>query len=125
MRLAKKKLLRLMNYVHSSIETMMIGWVDQTNDDADLHLFTDSDFAGCAVSQRSTTGVHLVIAGKYTQFPLNAVSKRQSCVGVSTPEVEGVAANHGVTYELIPAMDFANKILRANFQSYFHEETLH
>ena len=33
-----------------------------------------------------------------------------------------MAANHGVTYELIPAMDLGLTLLRPGFQSFFHED---
>ena len=33
-----------------------------------------------------------------------------------------MSANHGITYELLPAMDAADYVLRKSYQAYFHED---
>ena len=68
-------------------------------------------WGGCPDTQRSTTGVFLCMRGTGTMFPLVAISKRQSCVSVSTPEAELVAGSHGLERELIPALDMGDKVL--------------
>ena len=55
-------------------------------------------------------------------FPLVAISKRQSCVSVSTPEAELVAGSHGLVRELIPALDMCDKVLPAGYDAIFHED---
>ena len=47
-------------------------------------------------------------------FPLIAISKRQTCVSVSTPEAEIVAGSYGLLRELVPARDMCGKLLCTN-----------
>ncbi len=77
-----KKLNRLMCFVQSTLKWRHMGWVGDNSVDVEPHLFADADFAGCTVSSRSTTGVHLCMRGPSTCFPLAGVSKRQGCVKV-------------------------------------------
>ena len=55
-------------------------------------------------------------------FPLVAISKRQTCVSVSTPEAELVAGSHGLLRELVPALDMCDKLLPPNYPAVFHED---
>ena len=55
-------------------------------------------------------------------FPLVAISKRQSCASVSTPEAELVAGSHGLVRELLPALDMCDKILPGGYDACFHED---
>ena len=87
-----------------------------------LHLYTDAALGGCPDTQRSTTGVFLCIKGDCTMFPLVAISKRQTCASVSTPEAELVAGSHGLVRELLPALDMGDKILPAGYNASFHED---
>ena len=54
--------------------------------------------------------------------PLVAISKRQTCVSWSTPEAELVAGSHGLTRELVPALDMCDKMLPADYEATFHED---
>jgi hypothetical protein len=72
-----KRLRRLVSYIHSTKHYRMVGWVGSQVSDIALHLFADADFAGCAATQRSTSGFHLQARGPHTWFPLACVSKRQ------------------------------------------------
>ena len=117
-----QKLYRLMCYIQTTLKYRQVGYVGDDYDEIDIHLFTDADFAGCGKSQRSTTGVHLQFAGPTTCFPLNSVSKNQSCVSVSTPEAEMVAGKHGVLYELLPVLDLCDRVLRKGYKAQFHED---
>lgn len=69
----------------------MIGWVGDKLADVAPHQFADADFAGCTTTHSSTNGPHLPIIGPSTNFPIQGISKRQSCVSVSTPEAEIVS----------------------------------
>ena len=71
-----KRLHKLVCYVHSSLEQRQVGFIGDSPSDCTLNLFTDADFAGDAVSQRSTSVVHLAMMGRYTQFPLQGISKK-------------------------------------------------
>ena len=55
-------------------------------------------------------------------FPLVAISKRQTCVSPSTPEAELVAGSHGLTRELVPALDLCDKMLPVGYPAAFHED---
>ena len=81
-----------MSYIHSTKHYRVVGWVGDQISDTVLHLFADADFAGCAATQRSTSGFHLQARGPHTWFPLAGVSKRQSCVSHGTLEAELAAA---------------------------------
>ena len=86
------RLRRLVAYIWSSLDKRLVGYVSKKSNESGLHLYTDADLGGCPDTQRSTTGVFLCIKGPDTMFPLVAISKRQSCASISTPEAELVAA---------------------------------
>ena len=70
-----------------------------------LKAFTDSDYAGCLRTARSTSGwcVFLVGAtGAFSTILLDWGSKRQQVVAKSTTEAETVANNEMLTRCLIP-----------------------
>jgi hypothetical protein len=105
-----RKLHRLMCYIHSTLHYRQVGWVYQGGDDAQPTLYTDADFAGCNDTKRSTSGVHLDIAGSKTKFPILGFSKKQTAVSHSTPEAEIVAAAFGLRTEGMPVLDFLGAI---------------
>jgi hypothetical protein len=53
-----KRLHKLMVYVQNSLAYRMYAWNDQSSADGPykLRVYSDSDFAGCSQTQRSTTG---------------------------------------------------------------------
>jgi hypothetical protein len=53
-----KRLHRLMVYIQNSLSYRMYAWNDQAASDGQfkLRVYSDSDFAGCSQTQRSTTG---------------------------------------------------------------------
>ena len=53
---------------------------------------------------------------------LVALSKRQTCVSVSTPEAELVAGSHGLTRELVPALGMCDKMIPAYYHTIFHDD---
>ena len=81
-----KRILRLIRYIHSSYSLRMVGFVGDDVTDMHLSCFTDADFAGDVVSQRSTSGIHLALHGPNTIYPLHALSAKQIAVAKSTPE---------------------------------------
>ena len=64
-----RRLHRLVGYIHGSKSLRQIGYVADTLGCLEPHLFADADFAGCTATQRSTSGLHLVIRGPGTCFP--------------------------------------------------------
>ena len=69
------------------------------------HIFTDADLAGCAVTQRSTTGVLSCVRGPHTSFPVGVICKRQGSVSHSTPEAEIVALDAGLRALGVPSQE--------------------
>ena len=60
-----KRILRLMRYVHCTYELRLVGFVGNDVCDINLSVFTDADFAGDSISQRSTSGVHMALAARH------------------------------------------------------------
>jgi hypothetical protein len=60
---------------------------------------------------RVATGVALVMEGPNTRMVVNGVSKRQTAVSHSTPEVEIVAVDYAVRAEGVPALSLISAIL--------------
>ena len=116
------RLYRLMCYIHSTYHYRLTGWVGNTLDEVDVHLFADADFAGDSKSSKSTSGIALVLLGSRTAFPLAGQSKKQTCVSHSTPEAEVVAADHGMRTYGLPGMDLWDKLLDRAIVLQFHED---
>ena len=87
------KLHRLMCYINASKDVKMYGKVGDSLEDVRLALFSDTDFAGCKSTMRSTPGVFLKLSGPNTHFPLSGCSVKQGAVSHSTTEAEIVAAD--------------------------------
>ncbi len=120
--LEDRKLHRLMSYVHSTLDLRLYGWV---GDDADVispHLFADADFAGCALSQRCTSGAFVVLRGPRTSFPIACASKRQGCVSHSTPEAELVAMDHALRQLGLPSLPLWETLIPNFGRIHVHED---
>ena len=87
------ELFRLMCYIHTTKAHKMTGWVNDPFHELQGRIYSDSDFAGCEQTSRSTNGIHTCLLGKNTYFPLSGQSKRQGCISQSTTEAELVAAS--------------------------------
>ena len=86
-----------------------------------LTLFRDADFAGCLDTAESTPGVLIALTGPNSFFPLNAISKKQSCVSHSTPEAEIVAADLAIRAEGLPAPQLWGMVLEGPMKPVFQE----
>jgi hypothetical protein len=64
--------------------------------DQELHVYVDTDWAGCPDTRRSTTGYII----KLTKSPVSWSSRRQRTVAISTCEAEYVAG-YKATQEII------------------------
>ena len=82
----------------------------------------EADLGGCALTSRSSSGIHLALRGPNTMFPLNSVFKRQSCTSTATAEAEFVAACFGNRNELMPILDLADVILPTDYEGLFLED---
>ena len=116
-----RRLHRLISYINASLGKRLVGYIGDTPSDLRPHLFTDADLAGCAQTQRSTTGVVHCVRGPHSSFPIAVVSKRQGCVSHSALEVELVALDHGLRAVGLPAMDIWD-ILLPGAQLLVHED---
>lgn len=111
-----------MCYVNSSLKNRQVGYVGDEVTRVHWDLFTDADFAGDMVSQKSTSGVHLTLMGPNTMFPLHGISKKQTVVSFSTPEAEMVAGCFGYRSIFIPAMQLWCVMLPNLATPRFHED---
>ena len=75
--------------------------------DCQLWLFADADFAG-EHDRKSTTGSYMVLVGPNTYFPINAFSKKQTAITMSSTEAEVIAANHAVRTQGLPRLSPSN-----------------
>ena len=99
-----------------------MGWVGDKLSDLQPHLFADADFAGCSDTQRSTSGLHCVIMGPTTNFPIQGISKRQGCVSHSTPEAEIVATSYALRMVGLPALQLWHTLLPHTPTILVHED---
>ena len=89
-----------------------MGWIGDRFEDLVPHLFTDADFAGCDMSLKSTSGIHVCLLGPRSNFPLAGQSKRQNCISQSTTEAELVAASLGTKNYGISLTAFMKQVCR-------------
>ena len=82
-----------LSYINSSLDYKLKGHIGDNPKDLNITLYSDADFAGCFDTAKSTSGVFIALTDPNSFFPLNAISKKQSCVSHSTPEAEIVAAD--------------------------------
>jgi hypothetical protein len=104
-------LYKLICYIKSSENYLMIGRVGDRPEGLSIQLFTDADFAGEKSSARSTSGGLLALVGSDTFFPLAWVSKRQTATSRSTTEAEMISLAHSVFGEAMPALSLWERIL--------------
>ena len=117
------RLHRLVCYINSSLDLHLKGHVGDSLDQLQLSLYSDADFAGDKSTSKSTTGIFLALTGPNTFFPLNGVSKKQTCVSHSIPEAEVVAANAAVRFEGLLALQLWDTILGRPVQATLLEDS--
>jgi hypothetical protein len=71
---------------------------------------------------RSTSGIFLCLRAGDSFVPLSGISKRQSCVSISTLEAEIVAANQAVRQCGLPALVLWEQLLGRSQVVRFHED---
>ena len=94
---------RLVAYIHHSKESFLEGFIGDDFSECQLWLFADADHAG-EHNSKSTTGSAIILVGPHTYYPLNAFSKKQSVISISSTEAEVVAASHALRAEGIPML---------------------
>ena len=106
-----RRLARLMQYIRYSQHWKQVAHVGDDAQSLKIVLFADADFAGCAETARSTTGVFLAIMGANTFVPVAAMSKRQGCVSHSTTEAELVAMDTALRLFGLPMQTLLQPLL--------------
>ena len=101
---------RLVSYINSTLDLTMQSFIGDRFRDCQLWLFADADFAG-EHDSKSTTGSYMVLVGPNTYFPINAFSKKQTAITMSSTEAEVIAANHAVRTQGLPSLSLFNYIL--------------
>ena len=81
----------------------MQGFIGDKIGDCKLWLFCDADWAG-EHDSKSTSGCALFLVGPNTYYPLNAFSKKQTSITMSSTESEVISANHGVRAQGLPSL---------------------
>ena len=117
-----KALHRLICDINSTLDYRLKGYIGDKMDDLRLSLYSDADFASCKETSRSTSGLFLSLEGPNSFFPLNAQSKKQTCVSHSTPESEIVAADAAVRIMGLPALDLWDVALGRRVKLDFYED---
>ena len=88
----------LVSYINCTKHHFLEGFIGDAFDQCQLWLFADADHAG-EHDSKSTSGSAIVLVGPNTSLPLNAFSKKQTVVAISSTEAEVVAANHSMRAE--------------------------
>ena len=101
---------RLVSYIQSTLDLTMRSFIGDRFRDCQLWLFADADFAG-EHDSKSTTGSYMVLVGPNTYFPINAFSKKQIPITMSSKEAEVIAASHAVRTQGLPSLSLFNYIL--------------
>ena len=99
-----KRLHRLMCYMNSTKNHKQYGWVGDSVENLELHLFCDADLAGDVNDSKSASGGLWVLVGPHTWFPRSALSKKQTAVSLSSVEAELAALVYGMRNEASPTL---------------------
>ena len=94
---------RLVCYINSSLDIRMQGFIGDRINECKLWLFCDADWSG-EHDRKSTSGCALYLVGPNTYYPLNAFSKKQTSITMSSTESEVISANHGVRAQGLPSL---------------------
>ena len=70
-----KQLHRLVCYINSTVNSTLVGTVQDSTDELHLSLYVDADFAG-ERDAKSTSGGFLTLSGPHTHFPLACLKGR-------------------------------------------------
>ena len=87
----------------TSILCLMSGFIGDHIHECKLWLFSDADWSG-EHDGKSTSGCALYLVGPNTYYPLNAFSKKQASVTMSSTECEVISANRGVRAQGLPSL---------------------
>ena len=100
-----RRLRRLMEYMLSTKDTKLTGFMCDRQEDLELWLFVDADLAGDHESTRSSNGAFLVLVGPSSWMPISWLFSKQTSTSKSTTEAEGVSLVTALLQEAYPVLD--------------------
>ena len=106
-----RRLLRLIQYMHQTVEHSQVCFVGDSPSDCWLTLFSDASFAGDLRDSKSTSGGFLCLVGPNTFVPITWICKKQVAVSHSTAEAEVISLDAGMRLEGIPALTFWSLVI--------------
>ena len=118
------KLKRLIGYLTRTKEYCLYGWIGDKMENLNPTLYADSDFAGCVVTRKSTSGMVHQLTGPNSCFPLMASSKKQNCISHSTAEAELIATCTAVKTVGLPSLILWEEILRRKVKAKLFEDNI-
>ena len=118
---ADKEIHRLIEYINSTLHYRLVGWVGDPKHMLEVALYADADFAG-DISNKSTSGIALLIQGPDTRFMMSTKSTRQSCTSHSSTESEIVAADVALRTVGLPALNLWDTLFGREVKCVFHED---
>ena len=107
----KKRLSRLISYIHHPCDYKQYCHVGNTVKQCRLGLFQDSDFAGDLEDSKSTSGGIVCIFGSHTFVPISWMCKKQTSVSHSSTESEIIYLDAGLRMDGKPALDLWDLIV--------------
>ncbi|CAE7197419.1 unnamed protein product [Symbiodinium natans] len=116
-----KQLLRLISYLHGTTGLCLAATVNH-HEAPQIHIFTDSDFASCPHSAKSTSGIYMTIGSTDFRFPLWWASKKQTSVARSTPEAEAIAMASAMFGEALNIQVMMEHLLGRAIDVVFHQD---
>ena len=105
----------LMSYVQSTVTWKSVAWMGDPLEALTVHLYADTDLAGCPVTERSTSGFYLVVRGPNTCFPSAYGCKRQTACANCTAESELTSMSYALRHCGLPSLMLWQTLL-PNFQ---------
>ena len=105
------RLHRLMCYLNSTVEDVMMGWVGDDPTLLTCHVYCDADFAGDPYSLKSTSGCHVDIQGPNSRFPTAGMCGGQTSTAASSTEAEIASIHLGLKARGEGALPMLTKIL--------------
>ena len=116
-----RQLHRCMAYLHHSSDLILTGSVQQGCTPR-LDVYTDSDFASCLHTAKSTSGLWIAITTGDCSFPIFWQSKRQGSVARSTTEAELIAMAGGLFGEVYNLQAFLEYLTQTGVEVKFWQD---
>ena len=118
-----RQLYRCICYLHHSRDKVLVGQIDHAHEqEASIEVFTDSDFASCPFSAKSTSGIMIVIKTGQLSLPIYWSSRKQTSVARSTPEAELIAMSSAMFTEVINVQTMLQQLLERPIQVNYRQD---